>query len=278
MTGLVPEPGGRVAIIGDVGGHVDALRAELVRLGVPNDGDGPIPPGLCIVQVGDLVHRGPDSPGVVALVDRQLRQSPGRWIQLVGNHEAHYLRRKQFSWHERMPRGTVAILRRWWAGGQMRPAVAIRTDAEDLLVCHAGLTRGFWREVLGGPTDAVLAAEAINALVRTNRRALFRPGTMLGWRHPDPAAGPLWAAAGTEVAASWLGHELPFSQVHGHSSAYDWDARRWHLDEALRSSVVRDDVAKHVVISMPGGRLMGIDPGHRSLAERGWRSFELSSG
>lgn len=278
MTGLRPEPGGRVAIIGDVGGHVDALRAELVRLGVPDDGDGPIPPGLCIVQVGDLIHRGPDSPAVVALVDRHLRQAPGRWIQLVGNHEAFYLRRRQFSWHDRVPRSTAAILRRWWASGLMRPAVAIRTNVEDVLVCHAGLTRGFWQDVLGGPTDAGLAAEALNALARTNRRALFRPGTMLGWRRPDLGAGPVWAAAGTEVAASWSGHRLPFSQVHGHSSAYDWNAGRWRLDEALRPSAVRDEVARHVVISLPGGRLVGIDPGHTALADRGWRAFELPGG
>ncbi|MFT4294561.1 MAG: metallophosphoesterase [Micropruina sp.] len=278
MSLLQVPPGRRVAVIGDVGGHADALCAELARLGVPREGTGPLPPDLVVVQVGDLIHRGPDSAGVVALVDRHLQTDPDRWIQLVGNHEAFYLRRQQFSWPERVPRGTAATLRRWWSSGRMRPAVAIRTAVEDLLVSHAGLTRGFWQDVLGAPSDAAAAAAAINALARNNRRALFKPGTMLGWRHPDFGAGPIWAAAGSEVAASWSGHELPFSQVHGHSSAYGWQSGRWHLADDLRAAAVRDDDAKHVMINLPGGRLVGIDPGHAAVADRLWRSFELPGG
>ena len=45
MSLLRVPPGQRLAVIGDVGGHVDALRAELARLGVPGEGDGPLPPG-----------------------------------------------------------------------------------------------------------------------------------------------------------------------------------------------------------------------------------------
>ncbi|MFT4218135.1 MAG: metallophosphoesterase [Micropruina sp.] len=278
MSLLRPLPGQRVAVIGDVGGHVDALRAELARLGVPDDGAGPLPPDLLVVQVGDLIHRGPDSAGVVALVDRHLQTDPDRWIQLVGNHEAFYLRRPQFSWYERVPRSTAAVLRRWWASGRMRPAAAIRVEGEDLLVSHAGLTRGFWQEVLGAPPDVAAAADALNALARTNGRALFRPGTMVGWRDPDHGAGPVWAAAGTEVAASWSGHRLPFSQVHGHSSAYNWETGGWRLDDALRSSASVDDAARHVVITLPGGRLIGVDPGHGVASRTSWRAFELPDG
>lgn len=82
-----------MAVLGDVGGHLAALRAELTRLGVPDGGDGPIPADLTVVQVGDLVHRGPESDAVVALVDRHLSATPRRWLQVVGNHEAFYLRR-----------------------------------------------------------------------------------------------------------------------------------------------------------------------------------------
>ncbi len=278
MSLLRVPPGARVAVIGDIGGHIDALRAELARLGVPRDGTGRLPPDLVVVQVGDLIHRGPDSAGVVALVDRHLSDNPDRWIQLVGNHEAFYLRRRQFSWSERVPRGTAAVLRRWWTTGRMRPAVAIRAGTEDLLVSHAGLTRGFWHDVLGAPTDVAAAADAINALARGNGRALFRPGTMLGWRRPDHGAGPVWAAAGTEVAASWSGHQLPFSQVHGHSSAYHWESDSWHLEAALRAAVVLDRTARHVVITLPGGRLVGVDPGHGAAGRPVWRSFEVSGG
>ena len=52
---------------------------------------GVVPEGLAIIQVGDLVHKGPDSGECFALADRFLVSSPGRWVQLVGNHEAQYL-------------------------------------------------------------------------------------------------------------------------------------------------------------------------------------------
>ena len=51
---------------------------------------------------------------------------------------------------------------------------------------------------------------AINALARGNARALFRPGTMVGWRRPDLGAGPIWAAAGSEVAARFHLDEVVF--------------------------------------------------------------------
>jgi hypothetical protein len=41
----VPEAlpdAGRLAVIGDIGGHLEPLLAELTRLGVPEGGEGPI--------------------------------------------------------------------------------------------------------------------------------------------------------------------------------------------------------------------------------------------
>ena len=82
---------GRVAVIGDLAGHLDELRGELVRLGA-DASTLRLPDDLTVVQVGDLVHRGPDSDGVVALVDRYLREQPEHWVQLAGNHEGQYVR------------------------------------------------------------------------------------------------------------------------------------------------------------------------------------------
>ena len=62
-------------MIGDVGGHLAELRRELVRLGADPE-TGELPADLTIVQVGDLVHRGPGLAGVVGLVDRHLRADP----------------------------------------------------------------------------------------------------------------------------------------------------------------------------------------------------------
>jgi hypothetical protein len=62
----------RVILIGDVGGHPDHVRAALSAAGAyPR-----VPDGTIVVQVGELVDRGPDSPGVLEMVDTYLRDQP----------------------------------------------------------------------------------------------------------------------------------------------------------------------------------------------------------
>lgn len=271
MAGLA-----RVAVLGDVGGHLAALRAELARLGVPDGGAGPIPADLTIVQVGDLVHRGPESDAVVELVDRHLSAIPRRWVQLVGNHEAIYLRRAQFSWPSRVGRPAARTLRRWWRSGAMVPATAIERDGEWFLITHAGLTRNFWGEVLGSPATATAAASRINALARTRPRALFRPGAAMAWHRPNPLVGPIWALATTELLPSWIDHPMLFSQVHGHSSLVDWRMGTLRDPFAADDPRIRiDRVAKHVTVDLIGGRLIGIDPCHAALAVDEWRALVL---
>ena len=87
MTRLVqPLPDGPLDIIGDVHGELDALLALLHRLGV--DPERPSS-DRTLVFVGDLIDRGPDSPGVVAVV-RRLVES-GIACCVAGNHELNLL-------------------------------------------------------------------------------------------------------------------------------------------------------------------------------------------
>lgn len=79
-----------VAVFGDLSGHLEPLLGALDELGV-DLATACVPDGLVIVQVGDLVHHGPDGDSIVALVDRLLHQNPGRWAQLLGNHEAQHV-------------------------------------------------------------------------------------------------------------------------------------------------------------------------------------------
>ena len=116
----------RIAVIGDVGGHAEPLRHELARLGARPDGS--LPEDLIVVQVGDLIHRGPDSAQVVNIVDRYLRTQPGQWIQLIGNHEAHYLQPPVFVWPETLSRKHIRILNRWWQNGAAAVAAAVETS------------------------------------------------------------------------------------------------------------------------------------------------------
>lgn len=273
MRDVVPFGGGmRVAVIGDVAGHLDALRAELARLGV-GPGEA-LPPDLVVVQVGDLVHRGPDSDGVVSLVDGYLRHQPDQWVQLVGNHEAQYLREPAFHWPDRIGRDAVDTLRRWWATGQLRAAVALDSPAESYLVTHAGLSRPFWRRSLCAPEDPAEAADRINQLIGRDEDTLFRAGVLLG---RDQVAGPVWASAHVELVPSWLDHPLPFSQVHGHTMITDWKTGRLRVDTRVGALTVLDHAAKHETTILAGGRIVGVDPCHDDQAQPAWRAWEPPS-
>ncbi|RNI21558.1 metallophosphoesterase [Flexivirga caeni] len=262
----------RVAVIGDVGGHLGPLQDLLVRLGV-SPGTWEVPPGLIIVQVGDLVHRGPDSPGVVEFVDRLLVEQPGRWVQLAGNHEAQYLREPDFDWPELLVGSPANSLVRWWNTAKMVAAAVIETPDRAILATHAGLTRGYWEWL--GSGDARHTAQALHQLGRQTHEALFRSGTMLGGGAPDPAAGPLWAEAGSEVASSWWSGEpgMPFDQVHGHSSVTDFRTGRPRTD-AFGAALRADTGAGIETITLPSGaRLVGCDPGHGQAPQPGWEAW-----
>ena len=87
--------------------------------------------GLAIIQVGDLVHKGPDPSGCVAACQPIPVNSPGQWVQLVGNHEAQYLGGTSVA--PDLPVEVQADLRRWTDEGQIRIAVAI--ESRELALC-----------------------------------------------------------------------------------------------------------------------------------------------
>lgn len=80
----------RTYAIGDIHGQLDLLKAAHARIAADQATHGPAP----IVHIGDLVDRGPNSPGVIDY----LMQGHARgedWITLLGNHDrmfAAYLR------------------------------------------------------------------------------------------------------------------------------------------------------------------------------------------
>jgi hypothetical protein len=268
----------RVAVIGDLAGHRDELRDELIRLGA-DASTLRLPPDLTVVQVGDLVHRGPDSPGVVALVDRYLREQPRQWVQLVGNHEAQYLRAPAFSWPEVLAEAAVATLRSWWADGRMRVAAGAHTvDGEEFLITHAGLTEAFWQAALDGLPTAAQCAGALNSFIGRHDDVLFAIGHHLGGGAPNFAAGPVWAGAAGELIPSWQasGAPMPFSQIHGHSTVIDWQRRRLYGEAAVAAVMTFDEVAAHETATLPGGRIIGIDPRHARAPHHPWRALELT--
>jgi protein phosphatase len=80
-------------VIGDVHGCLSELRTLLTRLGyivAATGDDATHPAGRTAVFVGDLVDRGPDSPGVLRLVMGMVRA--GHALAVSGNHEAKLVR------------------------------------------------------------------------------------------------------------------------------------------------------------------------------------------
>ena len=150
---------GRVALFGDVGAHAEQLRAALVDLGA-DPVTLELPADLTVVQVGDLIHRGPDTPGSIAIARAAMARQPDQWVQLAGNHESYYLTPPRFHWPERLPEDDLETLYEWWRTRRMRVATSVEIVGESCryLVTHAGLTEGFWRHFIGMPGDAATAA------------------------------------------------------------------------------------------------------------------------
>jgi hypothetical protein len=309
---------GRVAVIGDIAGHIDELTLILTGLGVDTTA-GIIPSDLHIVQVGDLIHRGPDSPGVINLIERIRQTSGEQWTQLIGNHEAQYVRTPAFRWHEVLPDASADILRDWWASGWMTVATSISTGGQeiratggsrvpvghgDLLVTHAGLTAGRWGR-LGSPASGKDTAAAVNDDARSwapdDWVGVWSPGVMLTGK-PDMAAGCVWAASDSELARSWVQYAarapLPtFHQAHGHSrpawrsrAGLQWSPAIREIDRAQLHRRFDEDTRISRLLVLPAGAmpvqdalgqamaLWGTDPGHTERALSPWNALELPTG
>jgi len=285
----------RLAVIGDVGGHRDELFGELLRLGI-DPATLELPRGLVVVQVGDLIHRGPDSPGVVRLVDSVMRTNAGRddarWVQLCGNHEQLYVADAVFHWSEDIDDVTKATLARWWDEGSMQLAWACDTQgvevrrrgggkerigAGGLLITHAGLTHGAWCE-LGEPTTSHAAADAINEERHNLASVVWAAGRMLEpWVYHG--AGVVWAEAGAEVLGSWqaTADQLFFSQAHGHSSPFAYRNSQWRSESVKRAcdEAHVDATLRHTRCEVNGQVIWGCDPQHGREPVARWQALEL---
>lgn len=254
----------RIAVLGDLSGHLKPLLTTLEELGVEvDDRDVPRrvswPADLVVIQVGDLVHKGPVGELVVAVVDALFRRT-GRWIQLVGNHEAQYLPGGIDFWVPRLDPRIAERLRQWWDEGFLRSAVAVEDRRlGPVLISHGGLSVRSWRE-LGEPE----APAAVGALARAEHldRHVFAAG-MMAARDADP--GVAWTEPRRELRVPWLAHagaggDVPFSQIHGHAQPLLPPREGRGIPPDLRSSTTVDRLG-HVRTEVAGRVIVGIDPG-----------------
>ena len=258
---------GRVVVIGDVGGHPDQLRWALSQVGAR--GQRPVlPDDVTVVQVGDLVDRGPDSLAVLDLVGPLMRSQPAQWVQLVGNHEWQYLPEGERYWPDALAPEGVRTLTDWWDRRLMNVAAAVATaDGQEWLLSHAGLTVGAWQE-LAAPITATSAVWLLNdrpALVGRGRARLI-----------DRSIGPLWAEAGWELYEPWLDYHaagglVPFGQIHGHSSIVHFVDRAWRAPGRVQQRATVDWASRQVRVRIGGRTFIGVDPKHGQHGAASWQ-------
>lgn len=235
----------RIALLGDIGGHLDVFTSSLVKVGVDVE-RGAVPEDLVVIQVGDLVHKGPRSDECVALADRLLRNNDGRYIQLWGNHDAAYVGGPDVTSRPAVTAISAAAqntIRSWYDQGLARLAVAIYTkELGAVLVTHGGLTLGLWEEI-GSPDNVDAAAGRLNALL-VNPLVAFRPGWLMTGVY-DRAAGVTCPRTGAELAGPWLERgSMPFSQIHGHEGVWWWPGDKFHDD--VPAAVIKEAYVDHV--------------------------------
>jgi diadenosine tetraphosphatase ApaH/serine/threonine PP2A family protein phosphatase len=163
----------RLVVIGDVHGCLQELEALLVQVG-PRAGDR-------FVFLGDLVDRGPESPGVVARVRTLLAEHPGSLV-ILGNHEAK-LRRRTPEWTALLGEGELDWLR-------TLPLYA-RDHARGLVFVHGGFfPRYFERHGQLPKNAAALDRVPKKQRERAERFTMIRHvdarGEMVGLGHEGP--------------------------------------------------------------------------------------------
>lgn len=248
----------KIAIFGDTGGHYNQLYNGLRAIGL--DSDNVLPEDLTVIHVGDLVHKGPDSELIISFVNDIMKVNPGQWIQLVGNHEAQYLGGPVF-WGDFIDEGAQKTLHRWWNTKKIRTAVAVRDydHDEDLLVTHAGLAPNFWEAYCHNETHPAQVAAYINSWKIDLQ---FVPGAMLSGE-PRGNGGPVWAHAIDEIYLPWLKtDQVPFSQVHGHTTAFWWSKGHWGATpKDIRKHFTLDKENNISTFNVNGKRIICVDPG-----------------
>jgi hypothetical protein len=209
VSALDGEPS--VVSVSDCHGHLEAARSALLTLADHPDHDAVVVADAdgrlhwagndhVLVVNGDCVDRGPDSEGVLALVDRLQTEAPeGRVRYLLGNHERHLVF-PRVAGRDRWYCDTVDDdARRAFLDDVLAGRLSVAYGGYAYTYSHAGAPSGVdpetandageevaraLRDLVGGPRDTPAAFEDV-----TERSPVFRTGDE---DLKGPGAGPLW--------------------------------------------------------------------------------------
>ncbi|MBK8993858.1 MAG: metallophosphoesterase [Gammaproteobacteria bacterium] len=125
---MPPNRRGRDFVVGDLHGYLGALQDALARAGFDPGCDR-------LFSTGDLIDRGPDSPGCAALLGEP-------WFYAVrGNHEDMLLRVLPARYCCSTSGARTAATGRWTAGSRTRRAAAGRAVRTDAVGDHGGASQ-----------------------------------------------------------------------------------------------------------------------------------------
>ena len=269
-------------VFGDTGGHAVQLFKSLAQIGVDVD-SGVIPDDVRIIHLGDLIHKGPDSSDILAVVNLLVRRNPTRWVQLLGNHEFQHIEGSPVFWKCDCSFAEVDIICTWFEMGLAAASFAVPVlknlklevsakpkigiPESGVLFTHAGLTWDWWN-ALGKPVNPVEVSMHLNSLPVD---LITAPGQLLGVHGGRP--GPVWAIGNSEVFESWNKQDdvMPFMQVHGHTSSYRWGKGDWWRKDKgfsdFRNASKLNPEIRSVITRISGSLLIGVDPGYSVHAD-----------
>jgi|ERR1019366_9236294 hypothetical protein len=146
----------RRIVIGDVHGEFDGLREILLHSGLINNGNSWAGGGSLLIQVGDVIDRGPCSRECVGLLRSLQSQAPdagGQVVRLCGNHELMLLQGEYGYVNFSDPENLAGEIRDEVVAGEI---VACFSDGSRLYT-HAGLRSAIRKRVEDqeGPHTAV---------------------------------------------------------------------------------------------------------------------------
>jgi protein phosphatase len=192
-------------VIGDVHGCRAELDALLGELGYRVDGDAVTPPpGRRAVFVGDLVDRGPDTPGVLRLVMGMVES--GSALCVPGNHDAKLVRKLRGR-DVQLTHGLAETMAQLEPlGGEFAERVRAFLDGlvshmvlhdGELVVAHAGMREAMQGRASGRVRDFALFGETTGETdefglpVRSRWAADYRGRALVAYGH-TPVPEPEW--------------------------------------------------------------------------------------
>ncbi|KAJ8608896.1 hypothetical protein CTAYLR_005304 [Chrysophaeum taylorii] len=233
LAGAAELPG-RMVVIGDLHGDRDALVEILVAAGV-SDASCEWRGGqdAVVVQLGDVVDRGPDSEGANACLRRLQASAPGAVFRLAGNHEVIWAEGDfRFASRTETPAVRSRLIRMWLdevSAGNVVGAYA----AGPVLFTHAGFRPAMLAKVSPDPfaQNPASVAASLARLVNSELRSavekcsgircafegdLFSAGRDRGG---NGVGGTFWTDFGILLDADADALPAGLVQVVGHSAA-----------------------------------------------------------